>query len=203
MIQSAISWWRSRFLFSAHCVSLFLSRYMKTPTFRSVPMERCLSSSPSKNGLSGWIACGCLAPTRFENTAIHPLFRDVAARAASSSAPSQLWAFDFDGVACDSCGESSLSAWKVYIRQDLRKFGPCWSIELPVFAPPCFFFASYVRLTSRLLFVAGCRVFMARAVHCAKCYISEERNNRGYAGRQTCGRDRVRCVQFVPGLKLR
>ena len=140
MIQSAISWWRSRFLFSAHCVSLFLSRYMKTPTFRSVPMERCLSSSPSKNGLSGWIACGCLAPTRFENTAIHPLFRDVAARAASSSAPSQLWAFDFDGVACDSCGESSLSAWKVYIRQDLRKFGPCWSIELPVFAPPCFFF---------------------------------------------------------------
>lgn len=24
----------------------------------------------------------------------------------------QLWALDFDGVICDSCGESSLSAWK-------------------------------------------------------------------------------------------
>jgi hypothetical protein len=23
-----------------------------------------------------------------------------------------LWALDFDGVVCDSCGESSLSAWK-------------------------------------------------------------------------------------------
>jgi len=23
------------------------------------------------------------------------------------------WALDFDGVICDSCGESSLSAWKV------------------------------------------------------------------------------------------
>lgn len=24
----------------------------------------------------------------------------------------QLWALDFDGVICDSCGESSMSAWK-------------------------------------------------------------------------------------------
>lgn len=24
----------------------------------------------------------------------------------------QLWALDFDGVICDSCGESALSAWK-------------------------------------------------------------------------------------------
>lgn len=24
-----------------------------------------------------------------------------------------VWALDFDGVVCDSCGESSLSAWKV------------------------------------------------------------------------------------------
>lgn len=27
-------------------------------------------------------------------------------------AAKQLWALDFDGVICDSCGESSLSAWK-------------------------------------------------------------------------------------------
>lgn len=25
----------------------------------------------------------------------------------------EFWALDFDGVICDSCGESSLSAWKV------------------------------------------------------------------------------------------
>ena len=30
-----------------------------------------------------------------------------------ATAPPQLWALDFDGVACDSCGESALSAWKV------------------------------------------------------------------------------------------
>ncbi|KAL4538461.1 hypothetical protein Ndes2437A_g01479 [Nannochloris sp. 'desiccata'] len=29
-----------------------------------------------------------------------------------ASDSSELWALDFDGVACDSCGESSLSAWK-------------------------------------------------------------------------------------------
>lgn len=28
-------------------------------------------------------------------------------------ASGEVWALDFDGVACDSCGESSLSAWKV------------------------------------------------------------------------------------------
>lgn len=32
-----------------------------------------------------------------------------------TSASSDLWALDFDGVTCDSCGESSLSAWKVRI----------------------------------------------------------------------------------------
>ena len=32
---------------------------------------------------------------------------------ASSSSPPELWALDFDGVVCDSCGESSISAWKV------------------------------------------------------------------------------------------
>ena len=26
--------------------------------------------------------------------------------------PGSLWAFDFDGVVCDSVGESSLSAWR-------------------------------------------------------------------------------------------
>ncbi len=26
--------------------------------------------------------------------------------------PGALWAFDFDGVVCDSVGESSLSAWR-------------------------------------------------------------------------------------------
>lgn len=30
-----------------------------------------------------------------------------------TAAKTDLWALDFDGVACDSCGESSLSAWKV------------------------------------------------------------------------------------------
>lgn len=29
------------------------------------------------------------------------------------SSKSELWALDFDGVVCDSCGESALSAWKV------------------------------------------------------------------------------------------
>jgi hypothetical protein len=32
---------------------------------------------------------------------------------AMAGAKPQLWALDFDGVVCDSCGESSLSAWKV------------------------------------------------------------------------------------------
>lgn len=27
-------------------------------------------------------------------------------------ATKQLWALDFDGVVCDSCGESALSAWR-------------------------------------------------------------------------------------------
>ena len=27
-------------------------------------------------------------------------------------ATKQLWALDFDGVICDSCGESALSAWR-------------------------------------------------------------------------------------------
>ena len=30
-----------------------------------------------------------------------------------AAAKPDVWALDFDGVACDSCGESSLSAWKV------------------------------------------------------------------------------------------
>jgi len=36
-------------------------------------------------------------------------------RAVSTMANSKpdLWALDFDGVVCDSCGESALSAWKV------------------------------------------------------------------------------------------
>jgi len=38
--------------------------------------------------------------------------RARATRAMPSGSP-ELWALDFDGVACDSCGESSLSAWKV------------------------------------------------------------------------------------------
>ena len=32
---------------------------------------------------------------------------------ASGAVVDDVWALDFDGVACDSCGESSLSAWKV------------------------------------------------------------------------------------------
>ena len=39
--------------------------------------------------------------------------RRRASRRIMAVASSQLWALDFDGVACDSCGESSLSAWKV------------------------------------------------------------------------------------------
>ena len=31
----------------------------------------------------------------------------------------ELWALDFDGVICDSCGESSLSAWKVLCSHSL------------------------------------------------------------------------------------
>jgi hypothetical protein len=33
-----------------------------------------------------------------------------------------LWAFDFDGVICDSVGESSISAWRVGYRYDLKDF---------------------------------------------------------------------------------
>ena len=42
----------------------------------------------------------------------HPACRRTVAMASSSSSP-ELWALDFDGVVCDSCGESSISAWKV------------------------------------------------------------------------------------------
>ena len=39
---------------------------------------------------------------------------DAQQRTYSKDATSgEVWALDFDGVACDSCGESSLSAWKV------------------------------------------------------------------------------------------
>ncbi len=31
----------------------------------------------------------------------------------SSAMTKELWALDFDGVVCDSCGESSVTAWKV------------------------------------------------------------------------------------------
>lgn len=32
--------------------------------------------------------------------------------AVAAMATKQLWALDFDGVVCDSCGESALSAWR-------------------------------------------------------------------------------------------
>ena len=38
----------------------------------------------------------------------------AAAAAAPDSAPARdVWAFDFDGVVCDSVGESAISAWEV------------------------------------------------------------------------------------------
>lgn len=36
----------------------------------------------------------------------------MAARAGGAGGPPSVWALDFDGVTCDSVGESSLSAWK-------------------------------------------------------------------------------------------
>ena len=35
-----------------------------------------------------------------------------AGAGAEAGMPGSLWAFDFDGVVCDSVGESSLSAWR-------------------------------------------------------------------------------------------
>ena len=51
--------------------------------------------------------------TRIASDRILSLPRKVRAISTMASASSDLWALDFDGVACDSCGESSLSAWKV------------------------------------------------------------------------------------------
>ena len=51
-----------------------------------------------------------------------------SASAASAAAPSAVWALDFDGVTCDSVGESSLSAFKVGLVAGLLV---CWSISNP------------------------------------------------------------------------
>lgn len=37
----------------------------------------------------------------------------VSAGSSAGGKEREVWALDFDGVVCDSCGESSLSAWKV------------------------------------------------------------------------------------------
>ncbi len=37
--------------------------------------------------------------------------------------PTDVWAFDFDGVVCDSVGESSLSAWKAALKKWPEVFG--------------------------------------------------------------------------------
>ncbi len=37
--------------------------------------------------------------------------------------PKDVWAFDFDGVVCDSVGESSLSAWKAALKKWPEIFG--------------------------------------------------------------------------------
>ena len=35
------------------------------------------------------------------------------ASSSSKAASGDVWAFDFDGVVCDSVGESAISAWEV------------------------------------------------------------------------------------------
>ena len=47
---------------------------------------------------------------RIENLSSSTVQRVMALNASASK---EVWALDFDGVACDSCGESSLSAWRV------------------------------------------------------------------------------------------
>ena len=37
---------------------------------------------------------------------------DNGFRAGRMNAAKQIWALDFDGVICDSCGESAISGWK-------------------------------------------------------------------------------------------
>ena len=39
-----------------------------------------------------------------------------------------LWAFDFDGVVCNSVGESSKSAWKVRRRPHSALYDSCWGL---------------------------------------------------------------------------
>ena len=43
--------------------------------------------------------------------------------AGGGGMPKDVWAFDFDGVVCDSVGESSLSAWKAALKKWPEIFG--------------------------------------------------------------------------------
>ena len=48
----------------------------------------------------------------------------AAGTAAAAAMPGgSVWAFDFDGVVCDSVGESSLSAWRAAEAKWLELFG--------------------------------------------------------------------------------
>ena len=49
-----------------------------------------------------------------------------------------LYALDFDGVICDSVGESSLSGWKACVRRLRRKHAtPFPNSDAPVCCPLC------------------------------------------------------------------
>lgn len=110
----------SRFLPSMLPLGARLSS-RRTHSGITLPIDSFDESSSSSSGRRGASSRLAIARRRSKSTfstsapssSSASRTRTRTVMTASSKSASDVWAFDFDGVVCDSVGESAISAWEV------------------------------------------------------------------------------------------